>query len=99
MSVTISLSDIERLALKAISDYKKIHGNDALCIQSELYWKISDDQVSRFDEEPSDFEVGNFRDEIEFLKRKLANGDTVGSESLSYISAIFQKLSSAHDSP
>jgi len=93
MAIALSLDDLESLISKAISDYKKIHGNICLVINDELYWRIPDAAVSNFEKKPSEFEVGNYQQEIEFLERKRESGDLVGSESLIFLAALMQRLS------
>jgi hypothetical protein len=93
MAISLPLKEIEQLIVKALSDYKKIHGSNDLTISDDIYWKIPDQMVSNFDVEPSNFEVGNYIEEVEFLRKKFDSGDVVGSESLGFLSAILQKLS------
>jgi len=82
--------DIRKLkeVINLLLDHVVDKGFDSIALEEQFYWKVSDSEKYRVNNEPTELSVGDLFDDLDFVERVLHNKDNIVSYTLTEVASV-----------
>lgn len=75
-------------AINLLLDHVIDSGSDSIALEEQFYWKVSDSEKYKMNNEPTQVAVGDLFDDLDFVERVLHNKDNIVAYTLTEVAPI-----------